>query len=194
MALRSGTPRSPPGSHRSACRRCASRATTMRRARSPRSAATPTCGSVVSIGSASGWCACSTPSSPTTPVAGSHRRSSRRSTRRWRVNPHARRWSRYITIRCRSAAAGSTASRCSIPQRCSRHSTAIPTCAQWCSVTSISSMRANATACASSARPTCVQFKTHSDDFATDPALAPGWRWFELAANGKFTSGVGRAD
>jgi len=40
---------------------------------------------------------------------------------------------------------------------------------------------------------TCVQFTVASDEFATDPTLAPGWRWFELAPDGGFATGVGRA-
>jgi Icc protein len=40
---------------------------------------------------------------------------------------------------------------------------------------------------------TCVQFTKHSDDFATDAGLAPGWRWFELHDDGRFDTGVGRA-
>lgn len=41
---------------------------------------------------------------------------------------------------------------------------------------------------------TCVQFTKHSDDFATDATLAPGYRWFELHADGAFATGVERAD
>lgn len=40
---------------------------------------------------------------------------------------------------------------------------------------------------------TCVQFKTASDEFAIDPTLAPGWRWFDLGADGSLATGVGRA-
>lgn len=40
---------------------------------------------------------------------------------------------------------------------------------------------------------TCVQFTTHSDEFAIDPTLAPGWRWFELGDDGSIVTGVGRA-
>ncbi len=38
---------------------------------------------------------------------------------------------------------------------------------------------------------TSIQFKPHSHDFAVDDAL-PGYRWFELAADGAFTTGVSR--
>jgi Icc protein len=40
---------------------------------------------------------------------------------------------------------------------------------------------------------TCVQFTKHSDEFATDATLAPGFRWFELHDDGRFDTGVGRA-
>lgn len=40
---------------------------------------------------------------------------------------------------------------------------------------------------------TCVQFTKHSAGFATDAALAPGFRWFELHDDGRFETGVGRA-
>jgi Icc protein len=40
---------------------------------------------------------------------------------------------------------------------------------------------------------TCVQFKARSDDFATDPTLAPGYRWLELGDDGRLATGVGRA-
>ena len=40
---------------------------------------------------------------------------------------------------------------------------------------------------------TCVQFTKHSDGFATDATLAPGWRWFDLHDDGRFDTGVGRA-
>ncbi len=39
---------------------------------------------------------------------------------------------------------------------------------------------------------TCAQFLRHSDDFALDPALGPGFRWFELGDDGRFTTGVER--
>lgn len=39
---------------------------------------------------------------------------------------------------------------------------------------------------------TCAQFLRHSDDFALDPALGPGFRWFELGDDGALTTGVER--
>jgi len=39
---------------------------------------------------------------------------------------------------------------------------------------------------------TCVQFLAHNDDFATDPALDPGYRWLELGDDGTLTTGVVR--
>lgn len=38
---------------------------------------------------------------------------------------------------------------------------------------------------------TCIQFKPHSDTFAVDH-LAPGYRWFDLYADGRIKSGVSR--
>lgn len=38
---------------------------------------------------------------------------------------------------------------------------------------------------------TCVQFKPHSEDFSVDDA-APGYRWFDLHADGRITTGVSR--
>ena len=38
---------------------------------------------------------------------------------------------------------------------------------------------------------TCIQFKRNSDDFAID-RLMPGYRWFELQADGKFATNVVR--
>ena len=40
---------------------------------------------------------------------------------------------------------------------------------------------------------TCVQFLAHSDDFALDPSLGPGFRWFELGDDGALATGVVRA-
>ena len=40
---------------------------------------------------------------------------------------------------------------------------------------------------------TCVQFLARSDDFALDPSLGPGYRWFELRPDGAFATGVERA-
>ena len=39
---------------------------------------------------------------------------------------------------------------------------------------------------------TCAQFLRHSDDFALDPALGPGYRWFELGDDGALATGVER--
>lgn len=39
---------------------------------------------------------------------------------------------------------------------------------------------------------TCIQFATGSSQFSVEP-LAPGYRWFELAADGRFHTDVGRA-
>lgn len=39
---------------------------------------------------------------------------------------------------------------------------------------------------------TCAQFLAHSDDFALDPALGPGYRWFELRDDGALATGVER--
>jgi Icc protein len=38
---------------------------------------------------------------------------------------------------------------------------------------------------------TCIQFLPHSEDFAIDQ-LAPGYRWFDLYSDGRFTTGVER--
>lgn len=38
---------------------------------------------------------------------------------------------------------------------------------------------------------TCVQFKPHADDFSVDDA-APGYRWFDLYADGDIKTGVSR--
>jgi Icc protein len=40
---------------------------------------------------------------------------------------------------------------------------------------------------------TCVQFLARSDDFALDPSLGPGFRWFELGDDGALATGVVRA-
>lgn len=40
---------------------------------------------------------------------------------------------------------------------------------------------------------TCVQFKPLSSDFAVDD-MAPGYRWFDLHADGRIDSGVSRVD
>lgn len=42
-----------------------------------------------------------------------------------------------------------------------------------------------------SAPSTCIQFLPHHHEFALD-TLAPGYRWIELASNGKFKTGVER--
>jgi Icc protein len=39
---------------------------------------------------------------------------------------------------------------------------------------------------------TCAQFLRHSDDFALDPTLGPGYRWFELGDDGTLATGVER--
>ncbi len=39
---------------------------------------------------------------------------------------------------------------------------------------------------------TCAQFLPASDDFALDPAAAPGYRWFKLHPDGAFDTGVAR--
>lgn len=39
---------------------------------------------------------------------------------------------------------------------------------------------------------TCAQFLKHSDDFALDPTLGPGYRWFELGDDGALATGVER--
>ena len=41
---------------------------------------------------------------------------------------------------------------------------------------------------------TCVQFKPLSDDFAIDEDRAPGYRWFDLHANGDITTQVSRVE
>lgn len=41
---------------------------------------------------------------------------------------------------------------------------------------------------------TCVQFKPLSDDFAIDEERAPGYRWFDLYANGDITTQVSRVE
>ncbi len=38
---------------------------------------------------------------------------------------------------------------------------------------------------------TCIQFKPNSDEFAVDSAM-PGYRWFELHADGRFSTGISR--
>ncbi len=41
---------------------------------------------------------------------------------------------------------------------------------------------------------TCVQFKPLSDDFAIDEDVAPGYRWFDLYANGAIETRVSRVE
>src|SRR5690606_5373722 len=41
---------------------------------------------------------------------------------------------------------------------------------------------------------TCAQFLPASDDYALDPAAAPGYRWFNLHPDGAFDTGVARLD
>ncbi|MBT8148658.1 MAG: phosphodiesterase, partial [Gammaproteobacteria bacterium] len=38
---------------------------------------------------------------------------------------------------------------------------------------------------------TCIQFAPHSDDFKLD-TLMPGYRWLDLHADGRITTGVSR--
>ena len=40
---------------------------------------------------------------------------------------------------------------------------------------------------------TCVQFKPGSEDFAVDDA-APGYRWFDLHADGRIETAVSRVE
>ena len=41
---------------------------------------------------------------------------------------------------------------------------------------------------------TCYQFKPYSHDFAYDEACLPGYRWLQLANNGKVASWIERLD